>query len=324
MKIGFFGDGPWALQALQFLLDDPGLDPVFVVGRHEVPCRKLNTLVAQSGLPFASPEKVNRSDFIEWTKDFDADLFVSMSYDQIIKSDLRQAAPKGFINCHAGALPYYRGRNVLNWALINGESRFGVTVHHIDDGIDTGDIIRQDFVDIRPDDDYGTILNEAYGACAKSLYRAIVDLAGGRASRTPQSEISPAGFYCGRRRPGDEWIDWSWTSARLHNFIRGIAPPGPGARTWDGEREIALLGSSLIAGAPDYIGHPGEIVGKNENGIILKTFDNTIHIGRMAVADEFGELTHKQPQEFRIGHRFSRHASPGHHVGKPTKVNNSA
>ena len=64
-----------------------------------------------------------------------------MSYDQIIKEDLLKLPLKGFINCHAGALPFYRGRNVLNWVLINGESEFGITVHYIDEGIDTGAIL---------------------------------------------------------------------------------------------------------------------------------------------------------------------------------------
>ena len=81
MKVGLFGDGPWAQQALRLLLDDPDLNPVFVVGRHGIPCQELYTLAEQSGLPFASPENVNRADFIQWAKGLEADLFVSIHAD---------------------------------------------------------------------------------------------------------------------------------------------------------------------------------------------------------------------------------------------------
>ena len=75
--------------------------------------------------------------------DYKCDLLVSMSYNQIFGKSYQKFFFKKIINCHAGNLPFYRGRNVLNWALINGEKKFGITVHFIDKGIDTGDIIIQ-------------------------------------------------------------------------------------------------------------------------------------------------------------------------------------
>ena len=81
-----------------------------------------------------------------------------MLVDQILEPAIIEMAPEGFINCHAGALPFYRGRNVLNWVLINGDDRFGVTVHEMEEQIDTDDIVLQRFAEIEASDDYASPL----------------------------------------------------------------------------------------------------------------------------------------------------------------------
>lgn len=82
-----------------------------------------------------------------------------MSFDQIFKEELLKLYPRKIINCHAGKLPFYRDRNILNWALINDEKEFGISVHFIDKGINTGDIILQKTYEIKDSDDYTTLLN---------------------------------------------------------------------------------------------------------------------------------------------------------------------
>lgn len=109
-----------------------------------------------------------------------------MSFDQILKRGILAAAPLGVVNCHAGALPFYRGCNPINWAIINGETRFGVTVHAVDEGIDTGDVILQTFAPIGPDDTYADRLAAAHGLCADTLHEALVSIADGTARRTPR------------------------------------------------------------------------------------------------------------------------------------------
>ncbi|MEA1052839.1 formyltransferase family protein [Lamprobacter modestohalophilus] len=84
---------------------------------------------------------------------------------QIFKKSTIERLDLGAINCHAGKLPFYRGRNILNWALINDEEEFGITVHSVDTGVDTGDIIRQQCFPITDADDYSTLLERAYWLC---------------------------------------------------------------------------------------------------------------------------------------------------------------
>ncbi|OEY36955.1 formyl transferase [Campylobacter jejuni] len=97
-----------------------------------------------------------------------------MSFDQIFKEELLKLYPRKIINCHAGKLPFYRDRNILNWALINDEKEFGISVHFIDKGINTGDIILQKTYEIKDSDDYTTLLNLCHKECASLLYESLI------------------------------------------------------------------------------------------------------------------------------------------------------
>jgi methionyl-tRNA formyltransferase len=200
--------------------------------------------------------------------------------------------PKGIINCHAGKLPFYRGRNVLNWVLINDEKEFGVTVHFVDEGIDTGDIILQKTFPVTDDDTYETLLSTSYSACADILYESLIRIAENNYKRTIQSAIHPIGFYCGKRVRGDEIINWNDTSRGVFNFIRAISKPGPIARTNNGDKEIAINRATYIENVPSYKGSVGQVLGKSEHGFLVKTKDSFIGIlevkGDLKIGDRLG------------------------------------
>lgn len=282
MRIGYFADGPWGRRALERIKEAPELEVAYVVLRHDAPDPELKSRAGRLGVPTFAPEDINDPTVLEELAGHEPDLNVSMSYDQILRSEAIEMAPKGFINCHAGALPFYRGRNVLNWALINGEDRFGVTVHDIDEEVDTGDILTRKFAPIAPADDYASLLDKAAGLCADALLEAVDNLRRGTVARTPQEEIHPVGFYSSRRREGDEWIDWTWPTARVHNLVRALVPPGPGARTLLDGDPVVLLAAERIPQAPAYIDRPGTVVGRDEDGVVVKTGDTTLKVTTMA------------------------------------------
>lgn len=304
MRIGYFGDGLWAHLALQKILNNDEMEVVFIVPRFHKPDPVLKKEAEKYRIPFIPYPDVNGIEFLERIKMYDADILVSMSFDQILKKSIIGFSPKGFINCHAGALPFYRGRNVLNWVLINGEKSFGVTVHYVDEGIDTGDIIIQKYVDIHPEDNYSTLLTKASLVCADLLEEALILIRLGNEKRIKQDSIHRVGFYCGRRVDGDEWIEWGWNSERIHNFIRGITNPGPCARTVLHKKNIAIIESEMINDAPSYIGTPGEVVGRETGGIIVKTGDSTIKIKKVATVNPDGKLINEKTPFFKIGSRF--------------------
>lgn len=305
MRIGYLGDGPWAHAALSRIRSEPDWQVVFMGARHKNPDAILRAAAAEMNVPFLTPAKINAPEVLAELAVLRPDVLVSMSYDQIARRPLIDLAPRGMINVHAGALPFYRGRNVLNWVLINGETSFGVTCHYVDEGIDTGDIIVQRHVPIDSGDDYADILKAAFPVCADVLHEALRGIAVGSAPRIRQSTIDPVGFYCGRRGPGDEILDWTLPAKDMHNFIRGVALPGPGARVVVGGRKCAFLKSRLISGARDYIGTLGEVVGVDAEGIVVKCSDATLRITSMADVVANDGLSAPFVPSFRIGTRFS-------------------
>jgi methionyl-tRNA formyltransferase len=201
-----------------------------------------------------------------------------MSFNQIFKERIINLPRLKTINCHAGKLPFYRGRNILNWALINDEKEFGITVHYIDEGIDTGDIILQRSYPITEEDNYATLLETSFIECARVLYDALKLVQSGEVERICQTDIHPVGFYCGRRGEGDEVLNWNQNSREIFNFIRAICKPGPMATTMNGNKIVKINSARLIENAPCYINTVGQIVGKTKDGYVVKTIDSTIEI----------------------------------------------
>lgn len=302
MRIGFLGDGGWARAALDLILSDGDFSVAFVVPRFSAPDEALCDQASRAGVDVLRLANVNSPESLEHLGGHRADLLVSMSFDQIVKAGLLNLCPLGAVNCHAGALPFYRGRNVLNWALINDEPEFGVTVHYMDEGIDTGDIVLQRMSPISDDDTYATLLDRATTLCADTLYAAIRLLADGKADRVRQDSIHPVGFYTGGRREGDEWLDWTWSSRRLFNFVRAITTPGPCARSMLEGTEVRVVSVAMIPEAPTYLGTPGEVVGRSEHGPVVKTGDSTILVTGLDAGDLRPRLGHRflAPAEARI------------------------
>ena len=129
MRIGYFADGPWAHKAFEKLIKDESIKIVFMTVRYDKRDEALLRLAEQYSIPVELSENINSPDFIDTVKKYNADLFVSMSFNQIFRDEIRNLPKQKTINCHAGKLPFYRGRNILNWALINDEKEFGITVH---------------------------------------------------------------------------------------------------------------------------------------------------------------------------------------------------
>lgn len=297
MRVGYFADGVWGQNGLRLLSELPGVEIPFVCLRFGAPDQELKQMAEQRGIDVLIHPNVNADDFFEQMKAYGIDLLVSMSFDQIFRSRILEYPRYQAINCHAGKLPFYRGRNILNWALINDEREFGITAHYIDTGIDTGDIIEQRMYPITDEDTYQTLLSTAHRECPEILASAVKQIMDGTAVRRPQREIHPVGMYCGQRTVGDERLNWDQTSRRVFNFVRAICAPGPGARSFiqRGERpfEVRIERVRMVPGAPVYIGIPGQILYKTEGGFAVKT------------QDSFVEVTEYQAeQNIRVGDRL--------------------
>lgn len=278
LRIGYFADGPWSHKALAQLLLDQTLQVAFVCARDDTPDPVLKVKANENGLDFITHPKINSEEFLGWMNKYKCDLFVSMSFNQIFRNVLINLPPLKTINCHAGKLPFYRGRNILNWALINDEREFGITVHYVDEGIDTGDIVLQRCYPISDEDNYSTLLERAYEGCATNLYLAIKAVQGNKVEPIAQNDIDQLGFYCSARKEGDERLDWNQKSRDIFNFVRAICRPGPEARTHLEGIEIRINKLQYLPSATSYKGIPGSVVGVESEAFFVKTSDSFVKV----------------------------------------------
>ena len=299
LRIAYFGDGIWATRCLQRLVDE-GHQIQAVILRRNPSDESLEEFSRQIGVPIRVPEKVNEPEFVEWVRSLHPDLNISMSYDQILRRPIIQTASLGFINCHAGNLPYYRGRNVINWAIINNEKELGLTIHYVNERIDSGDIILQRSLPIEWEDTYGTMLEKAQLAFPDLLAEAVSLLERNQVDR--KAQVHCEGTYFSQRVPGDEWIGWCNTSLNIYNKIRAITHPGPGARTMLSGRTLVIWRASYDPNWPKYLATPGEVVRiAGAKGVWVKTGDSTLLIERVQFE---GEKEPIKVPDFRVGTRF--------------------
>ncbi|MCE9618408.1 MAG: bifunctional UDP-4-amino-4-deoxy-L-arabinose formyltransferase/UDP-glucuronic acid oxidase ArnA [Planctomycetes bacterium] len=212
---------------------------------------------AAAGIPVHAPEKLDHPIWIERIREMKADLLLSCHYRLMVGPKVRELFPKGCINLHSAMLPKYRGRCPINWVLVNGESETGVTLHHMSDKADAGDIIAQRKVAIDINDTARTLTAKMSAATSALLDEALPLVRTGKAPRTPQNEKDATSF--GRRTPEDGVIDWTKSSEEIRNLVRAVAHPWPGAFTFAGERKFMVWSTRTAKGS----GQPGEILSKD-------------------------------------------------------------
>jgi len=175
------------------------------------------------------PQRSQMAPFVDDITRLRPDFLFVWSYSMLLPPSLLQAAVHGGVNLHAGMLPSYRGGHVLNWALINGERETAATLHMIDDGIDTGPVFAERRVRIEDADDVATVHRKLTAAGRSLLREWWPKIASGDAVAVPQDETRAR--YYPMRTADDGRVDWSQSSARIHNLVRALAAPWPGAFT---------------------------------------------------------------------------------------------
>jgi len=293
LKIGFFADGPWSHFAFQKIVEDNEMEVQFICARFDTKDKTLKNYSMEYNIDYLKHKNINSKDFINTIKTYNCDLFVSMSFNQIFQNEIINLPRLKTINCHAGKLPFYRGRNILNWVLINDEKEFGITVHFVDKGIDTGDIILQKTYQITDLDNYSSLLKLAHNECAKILYKAINLLKKNKKINIiKQKNIHPLGFYCPQRTFGDEVINWKKNSRDIFNFVRAICKPGPMALSYINGKEIKINNSEICPDALNYKSTEGYVVGIEHNAASVKTGDSILIItefeydGKLKIGDK--------------------------------------
>lgn len=201
-------------------------------------------LAAEHGVPSAAPADPNSEAWIARVRALAPDYLLSFYYRLLLGERLLACARWGALNMHGSLLPKYRGRAPVNWAIVNGETETGATLHYMVAKPDAGAIIAQQRVPIGID------------ATALGVSRAVAEAASALLSGVlPQLAAGPPpgramdlsrGSYFGRRTPEDGRIDWARPAARIHDLIRAVAPPFPGAFSEADGRRVVFTGSRWL------------------------------------------------------------------------------
>jgi methionyl-tRNA formyltransferase len=184
-------------------------------------------LAARHDIPVITPEDPNDPAVVAELAALAPDLLFSFYYRLMLKPPLLALPRLGAWNMHGSLLPKYRGRVPVNWAIIHGERETGATLHRMLEKPDAGGILAQQTVPILPDDTAFDVFTKVTLAAEMALDRVLPELLAGRAQEKRQDLT--AGSYFGGRKAEDGRIDWTRPAAEVHNLIRAVAPPYPGA-----------------------------------------------------------------------------------------------
>lgn len=245
MKVGIFADGIWGLNFIKLVNADKNFIINFVVLRQKMDQNILN-YCNKKKLKYFNFQNINKIKNINILEKLKSDILVSMSYNQIFNKKFLNVFKNKIINCHAGALPFYRGRSPINWAIINGEKKIGITTHSINLGVDTGDILDQKFIILKKKDNYKSILYKCYKICPKQLHEVLKKIKNKSIKRIKQTAISKKSSYYFKRKKGDEIIDFNKSYEEVNNFIRGLVFPSVGATFFYNKKKFNVNYSNLV------------------------------------------------------------------------------
>ncbi len=204
-------------------------------------------LAAAHGVRTVTPVQPAAPEWLEQIRRISPEYLLAFYYRSMLPPRLLQLARWGALNMHGSLLPQYRGRAPVNWAIANGETRTGATLHYMVARPDAGPIVAQQAVDIGPNDHALTVSLAVAAAAANLLTGALPSMALGPPPGRPMDLA--AGSYFGGRTPEDGRIELDWPGMRVHAMIRAVAPPFPGAYVAVANRRVVFV-SSRLTGEP--------------------------------------------------------------------------
>ncbi|WP_204802466.1 methionyl-tRNA formyltransferase [Mycobacterium riyadhense] len=270
MRIVSFGFQTWGFNTLQALIE---LDQEVVLAvTHPASAQSYKAIWSESvedlardhGIPVHITERVD-AETIDLVKRAEPDVIVVNSWYSWMPPELYTLPPHGTLNLHDSLLPKFTGFSPVLWALISGESEFGLTIHRMDDGLDTGDILIQRALPIGPTDTGTELVLRGMDLIPGALRDALSALESGTAVWRPQNKAERTYFH--KRSERDSLIDWSWPAEDLERFVRALSDPYPRAFTFYRGERIEVLESRVSEAR--YGGTPGRVIVQEGGGAVV-------------------------------------------------------
>lgn len=282
MRIVFMGTPEFAVPSLKALIEG-GYDIAAVVtqpdrkaGRgHKLMPPPVKVLAQEHDIPVLQYQRIKSPEGVAALKAIRPDLIVTAAFGQILSKEILDIPPLGCINVHASLLPKYRGAAPIQWAIIQGETKTGVTIMYMDEGLDTGDIISMREVPIGYDTMGGELYEKLARVGAELLTETLPAILDGTASRTPQDNEQASYFPPLSKELGR--IDWTKPAREIRNLVRALDPV-MGAYAHIGGEVIKIWRASVEPGKAE----PGRIVQADaKNGLVIGTGDGLLRVEEM-------------------------------------------
>ena len=273
MRIVFMGTPDFAVPSLERLLED-GHEIAAVFTQPDKPRSRMKWIPSPvkaaalaHGLTVLQPATVRDEAVLQQVRDLRAELLVVVAYGKILPKALLDIPTVAAINVHSSVLPRYRGAAPINWAILQGDTETGVTVQHLGEELDAGDIILVKKTPIDPEEDALQLTRRLADLGAEALSQAVKALADGTAPRLPQGEMD--GPYAAMLSREMSPIDWNKPAQTIVNQIRGLIPWPCASMELEGKRLKVYRGS---VGAPT-AAQPGKVVSADKRGIAIAAGD---------------------------------------------------
>ncbi|RNM20932.1 bifunctional UDP-4-amino-4-deoxy-L-arabinose formyltransferase/UDP-glucuronic acid oxidase ArnA [Dickeya undicola] len=251
---------------------------------------------AELGIPVFAPDDVNHPLWVERIAAMSPDVIFSFYYRHLLSDAILQSAAHGAYNLHGSLLPRYRGRAPLNWALVNGETETGVTLHRMVARADAGNIVAQQRVAIDESDTALSLHRKLRDVADQLLKDSLPAIAAGKANDIPQDESQAT--YVGRRTPEDGRIEWQKPARTLYNLVRAVTEPWPGAFSFVGTTKFiiwqAKVRTDFAAAKPGTVLSTSPLVvacGNDALEIVTGQGDNGIYLQGAQLAQSLGLVT---------------------------------
>lgn len=288
MRIVFMGTSDFAVPSLDILIES-GENVVCVVTRPDRPKgrgRKLTAppvkrLAERNGIGLIQPRNVKDESCISRLRELMPDVIVVVAFGQVLSNEILKIPPSGCVNLHPSLLPKYRGPAPVNWAIINGEKVTGVTTMFMDEGLDTGDILLQQEVEIGEDDTSDGLFVKLAKTGAVLLLETIHGLKEGNI--TPVIQDHSKSTMAPLLKKEDGLIDWGKGGGKISNLIRGLTPwPGAFTRL---QGKILKIFKGVPLGGDSKANAPGTVIEIGEEGIKVSTGEGFLLIKELQLQD---------------------------------------
>lgn len=305
MKIVFFGSSNFAVPMLEKLAGNE--DVVLVVtqpdrekGRSLKIAPTAVKLKAEGlGIEMFQPAKINTGESIEFLKKFNADLFIVVSFGQILSKEVLDLPKRYCLNIHASLLPKYRGASPINRAIANGEKETGITIMRMNEKMDEGDIIIKEIVHIAEDDD-AIMLSEKLSKKGAALLPDVIRIIRDGEVELIAQDHSKA-TYAPKLKKEDGMIKWADGADEIYNRIRAFVP-WPGCFTYLDKKILKIWKAKPIMDLIDEKAKPGTVLEAGKNGILIKTGKGALKIEELQLEGS----RRMTSEEFLAGHKLPK------------------